>query len=35
MKIEVTDRANEELKKYLKSKDLVDHPFRIYIAGFG
>lgn len=35
MKIEVTDRANEELKKYLKSKDLGDHPFRIYIAGFG
>lgn len=35
MKIEVTDKANKELKNYLKSKDLDKHSFRIYIAGFG
>ena len=35
MNINVTNKANEELEKYLKSKDLKDHPFRIYISGFG
>ncbi len=35
MKIDVTNKANEELKKYLESKNLGDHGFRIYIAGFG
>lgn len=35
MNINVTDKASKELKKYLKSKGLDDHSFRIYVAGFG
>jgi len=35
MKINVTDKANKELKNYLKSKDFKNDTFRIYIAGFG
>lgn len=35
MDINITSRAKEELKKYLKSKKLGNHPFRIYVASFG
>jgi Fe-S cluster assembly iron-binding protein IscA len=34
MKVDVTERAQEELKKVIQSKD-VDKDLRIYIAAFG
>lgn len=34
MKVDVTERAQEELKKVIKSKD-TGKPLRIYIAAFG
>jgi len=34
MKVEVTERAQEELKKVIKEKDN-NKPLRIYIAAFG
>lgn len=35
MKINVTDKANEELSKILKSKDNENKYVRIHIAGYG
>lgn len=35
MKIEVTEKAKEELKKALKSRENNSKPLRIYVAAYG
>lgn len=35
MNIEITQLAQEELRKVLESKNNLDRPLRLYIAGMG
>jgi hypothetical protein len=35
MKIDVTNKAREELRNVLSAKGVQDHPFRVYVAAFG
>lgn len=35
MKINITEKAKEELKELLKLKDLNDHTIRIFVQSFG
>ncbi len=35
MNIELTQIAREELRKYLESKNNLNKPLRVYVAGLG